>query len=82
MNQEQILARLQGVFQEVFDDEEIIIGPQTSAKDIEGWDSLVHMQLISEVEGVFDIRLSMGEVQNFQNVGDLCAAVERHVNRA
>lgn len=81
MERNEVLERLQGIFQEVFEDEGLHIADSTSAPDIEGWDSLMHMQLLSEVENAFDIRFTLGEVQNFAHVGDMCDAVLRHLDK-
>ncbi len=70
------LARLNRVFQDVFDDDELQIGPQTSAKDIEGWDSLMHVTLIVNVERAFGVKFSSSEVAALQNVGDLISLID------
>jgi len=64
------------VFRQVFDDPEIVLTPETTADDIEGWDSLSHVNLIMAVETRFDIRFKPKEVLSFKNVGDLARCVE------
>jgi len=64
------------VFRQVFDDPEIELTPQTTADDIEGWDSLSHVNLIMAVETRFDIRFKPKEVLSFKNVGDLTRCVD------
>ena len=78
MTHAQVLEQLQGIFQEQFDDEDIVVTDETSAKDIEDWDSLAHMELIATVEGHFNIRFSLGEVNSFANVGEMCNAIVKH----
>lgn len=68
---DELLERLNQVFQNVFDDDELVINRQTSAKDIEGWDSLMHVTLIVNVEKAFKIKFSSSEVAALQKVGDL-----------
>ena len=64
------------VFRQVFDDPEITLTPETTADDIEGWDSLSHVNLMMAVENRFDIRFKPKEVLSFKNVGDLARCVE------
>lgn len=70
MTLETILEKLNEVFSDVFD-EEITVTPQTTASDIEDWDSLTHITLISEVEDAFGMKFSMKEVMGMKNVGEM-----------
>jgi acyl carrier protein len=63
--------RLNQIFREVFDDDDINITPVMTANDIDGWDSLSHVNLIVAVENTFNIRFSQKELLTFRNVGDL-----------
>jgi acyl carrier protein len=69
-------ARLEKVFRVVFDDEALAIRPETTANDVDGWDSLSHVNLIVAVEAEFSIRFTQREVLTFRNVGDLHRCVE------
>lgn len=71
-----ILEQVQSVFRDVFDDEALIITPLTSAKDIEDWDSLTHIQLVTRIEKHFKIRFTVSEVTKLKVVGDLIALIE------
>jgi acyl carrier protein len=71
MTREVVYEKLNGVFQDVFDDEEIRVNDQTTANDIEDWDSLEHINLIVAVEKCFGIKFNMGEVNKFKNVGEM-----------
>lgn len=66
-----IFEKLNGIFRDVFDDDGISVGEKTTAKDIEDWDSLTHITLISAVEKAFGMRFKMGEVVNMKNVGEM-----------
>lgn len=77
-----VLEKLTAIFREVFDDEDIVIGPETTANDIEGWDSLSHVNLIVAVETRFNIRFSKKELLTFRHVGDLLASIESKVSGA
>jgi acyl carrier protein len=65
------MEQLNGIFCQVFDDDDIRIAPETTANDIDGWDSLSHVNLIVAVEAHFGIRFSQKELLTFKNVGDL-----------
>ena len=71
------LEQLTPVFHMVFDDDSIVLTPQTSADDIDGWDSLSHMNLISAVELTFKVRFALGELQKLKNVGMLAELVDK-----
>lgn len=72
-----IKEQLQEVFREVFDDEEIVIFEEMTAKDIEDWDSLMHIQLIVAIEKAFQVKFSTKDVKNIKNVGEFMALIER-----
>ncbi|RDY31709.1 acyl carrier protein [Lachnotalea glycerini] len=71
MKREELYKRLNGVFQEVFDDEKILVNDKTTADDIEDWDSLEHINLVVAVEKEFGIKFNMGEVTTMKNVGEM-----------
>ena len=71
MNEDHILERLTRVFREVFDDQKIVVHPGMTAKDVERWDSLSHVDMIVLVEEEFAIRIPTLEVMKLKNVGDL-----------
>ena len=78
MNEDDVWQRLTGVFRDVFDDDSIVIGPETTAKDIEGWDSLANIELLVAIEKNFSrVKFNTGEVANLRNVGELVAAIKR-----
>ena len=79
MTHREILKRLQPVFRDIFDNDAIVITDLTTAKDIEDWDSLAHLQLIAAVEDEFHIHFSMGEINNFANVGALVDCIHGHL---
>jgi acyl carrier protein len=71
MTREDVFKRLNTVFRDVFDDDGITVTESTTANDIEEWDSLIHITLISEIEDEFDVRFKMKEVTKMQNVGEM-----------
>ncbi len=71
MNNEEITGKLKSVFEKVFQEKDLIIIREMTAKDIEKWDSLRHIQLINEVETAFGIKFRLREVLSMKDVGDL-----------
>ena len=71
MAREEVYEKLNGVFRDVFDDEDITVNDATTADDIEDWDSLEHINLVVAVEKCFGIKFTMGEVTGMKNVGEM-----------
>jgi acyl carrier protein len=71
----QTMMRLTDVFRDVFDDDSLNITPNTTADDIEDWDSIEHITLIGAVEEEFGMKFRMGEVSGMNNVGDMLKIV-------
>ncbi len=68
---EQVYERLTKVFREMFDDETITLNDNTTAKDVDGWDSLNYMSLIMEIENEFEMKFSIKDILSMQNVGEM-----------
>lgn len=76
MSDEAVWKKLTDVFREVFDDDEIVIGPETTAADILEWDSMSNIQLLVAIEKAFDgVKFNTGEVANLNNVGEMVAVI-------
>ena len=71
MEKNQILEEVQEIFREVLDNEEIMLASETTADDIEEWDSLTHIQLIVAIEKHFKIKFTSKEILSWQNVGEM-----------
>jgi acyl carrier protein len=63
-----ILAKLQDVFRAELDDEDLVIAPDTSQKNLKAWDSLAHIRLVSGIESEFDIQFSLAEIEQTHSV--------------
>jgi acyl carrier protein len=72
----EILAEVTRIFVKVLDNDSIALDHTTTANDIEGWDSITHVQLIVAIEKHFNIRFTSSEIQKFRNVGDICEAIK------
>lgn len=71
--------KLNAIFCTVFDDTDIVITPATTANDVDGWDSLSHVNLIVAVEANFGIRFTQKELLTFKNVGDLLCCIQSKI---
>ncbi len=80
MEKEEIYERLNNVFRDVFDDESIVVKPETTSNDIEDWDSLEHINLIVAVEQEFGMKFNMNEVTTMKNVGEMVEIIISRMN--
>lgn len=71
MSREEVYEQLNEIFRDIFDDEDIVVNDDTTADDIEDWDSLEHINLVVEIENTFEIKFNMGEVNSMKNVGEM-----------
>ncbi len=76
MQREEIYAQLNDLFRELFSDDNIVLRPDMTAEDIDGWDSFNHLSIIVAVETRFGIKMKTSEIDKLMNVGDLVAAIE------
>ena len=65
----------------MFDDDEIVVTRATTARDIDGWDSLMHVTLLVNIEKEFAVRFSSAELAGFNTVGELEDLIRRHLNQ-
>ena len=65
----------------VFDDDTIQIYPEMTANDVDGWDSLSHVNLITTIEAKFNIHFSQKELLKQRNVGNLIDDIDRKLVR-
>lgn len=75
MDEKTILKEVNSIFIDVFDDKSISLKEDMTTDDVEAWDSLNHIQMITAVEKHFKIRFELNELLNFANVGDLCKGI-------
>lgn len=71
MEKNKILVKLQDVFQDILDNEDIELTFDTTAEDVEEWDSLSHVQLVVAVEKEFGIKFTSKEILSWANIGDM-----------
>ena len=78
MTDNEILDGLKPIFKEVFN-RDIDITFETSAKDVKGWDSLMHIALIAAVENKFNVKFKMKEVLSMQNIHDMINIIQKGI---
>jgi len=78
---DEIRQTLQQIFRDVFDDESIVLTPQTTANDISGWDSLAQVKIILACERAFSIRLRPREINALENVDEMTEHLKKVIDR-
>jgi len=73
------METLNQIFRMVFDDETIQVRSDMTANDVDGWDSLSHVNLITAIEAKFNLRFSQKELLSQRNVGNLIDDIERKI---
>ena len=76
---DEIYVKLTNIFRENFDDDSIKINDNTTAKDIEDWDSLEQINLISRIEKVFNIKFDIKETLTLHNVGEMVSLISTKI---
>jgi acyl carrier protein len=71
MDSNTIIAELQPIFQDILDQPDLVIDRESNAKNVEDWDSLAHVNLVTAIEKKYRIRFGLAELQQLKNVGDM-----------
>ena len=80
MEKNDILLTIQEVFRNILDNEDIILSKETTADDVDEWDSLTHIQLIVAIEKKFKIKFTSKEILSWKNVGEMVDAICSKLN--
>ena len=75
-----ILKKLQPIFQDIFDDEDLLITAESDADSVESWDSLAHIVLIFAIEEEFEIKFALGELEAMNNVGSIVELMQKKLS--
>lgn len=76
-----VKQRLEEIFRDVFEDDELQIYAEMSAKDIDDWDSLTHIQLILEIEKAFKVKFTIEEITKTKNVGEFIELLKSKIDK-
>lgn len=76
MTREEIVSKLTDIFHEVFNDNAIVLKDEMTANDVDNWDSLTHMLMITRVEETFGIKFKLKELNKLRQVGDMIDVIE------
>jgi len=79
MDKENVLEQVQEIFREVLDEDSLALTHGTTANDVEGWDSLTHIQLIVAIEKKFKLKFTSKEILSWKNVGELLNSINSKV---
>lgn len=71
MKREEVFEKVQEIFRDVFDDEDLCITDETNSDDIEDWDSLEHIALVVSMEKEFGLKFDIKQVNKLENVGQM-----------
>lgn len=71
MNNKEILNQVQEIFHDQLDDETIVLTTETTAEDVDDWDSLTHIMLVVAIEKHFKIKFTSKEILSWKNVGEM-----------
>lgn len=80
MNKENILKKVSEVFASVLEHNNFELKEETTANDVDGWESITHMLIINEVERIFDIKFKLMDLMSMDNVGDLLKSISKELN--
>jgi acyl carrier protein len=80
MDKNEILKKITAVFKDVLDNDDIVLDFETTANDVEDWDSLNHIQLVVGIEKLFKIRFGSQEIQGWNTVGNMVNSIYAKVN--
>lgn len=81
MNNSEILQVVTTIVQEVLELPDLNVTVNTSAADVDEWDSMTHIQLIAAIESKYKIRFALGELQALKNVGDMIELIQKKLNK-
>ena len=77
MDRSEILAKVEEIFREELELDDLVLTDETTADDVEEWDSLSHVQLVAAMEEAFGIEFKSREILSWENIGDLIDCIEK-----
>jgi acyl carrier protein len=80
MERDEVLRLVKEIFVDVLEKEDIELTDQTTANDVEEWDSLAHIRLVVAIENKFKTHFSSKEIQSWDNVGEMIDSIHGKVS--
>ncbi len=80
MTREEVFNGVQDIFRDIFDEDDLIISDTTSSNEVEDWDSLNHINLVSAIEKEFKVKFALGELMTMKDVGTMIDAILIKIN--
>lgn len=77
MDNDTRLSELQEIFRDVLDQPDLILTRESNGNNVEDWDSLAHINLISSIENKYKVKFALGELQKLKNVGDMIDLIDK-----
>lgn len=82
MDESKIYERMTKIFRDVLDDDSIVLRPETSAADLESWDSFNHINLVLAAEAAFGVKFKSSDLEQMGNVGDMVKLIHQKQSAA
>ena len=80
MTKEAILEKVKESFIKILEHSNFDLAETTTANDVDGWESVTHMMIITDIEQAFSIKFKLMDLMNMDNVGDLVKTVQKEIN--
>jgi len=77
---DKVLSELENIFRDILDEDSLNLTRETTANDVDGWDSLTHIQLIVAIEKKYKVKISSKEILSWKNVGELLDSLKAKAN--
>jgi acyl carrier protein len=82
MDRESVIRELDPIFQDILDQPALHLNPHSNASNVDGWDSLAHVNLVMAIEQQMGIRFALGELQTLKNVGEMADIIIKKRQRS
>jgi acyl carrier protein len=82
VERQEILSQVQDIFRDHLEDDSIVLADETTANDVEGWDSLMHLQLIVAIENRLKVKFTSKEILQWKNVGEMVSSIVKRLENA
>jgi acyl carrier protein len=77
MDSAAVMNDLQPIFADILDQPDVRLSPESNASNVDGWDSLAHINLVMAIEKRYKIKFALGELQDLKNLGEMVTLIQR-----